>query len=63
MAESTVLNLVLWLPALGLAALALWRSATDRQVRAFTFVAMLVQLALTTWLYCRFDPNAPGLQF
>jgi NADH-quinone oxidoreductase subunit M len=63
MAESTVLNLVLWLPAFGLAALALWRSATDRQVRAFTFVAMLVQLALTTWLYCRFDPNAPGLQF
>ena len=36
MAESTVLNLVLWLPALGLVALALWRSATDRQVRAFT---------------------------
>jgi NADH-quinone oxidoreductase subunit M len=63
MAESTVLNLVLWLPALGLVALALWRGATDRQVRAFTFVAMLVQLALTTWLYCRFDPNAPGLQF
>ena len=63
MAESTVLNLVLWLPALGLVALALWRSATDRQVRAFTFIAMLVQLALATWLYCRFDPNAPGLQF
>jgi NADH-quinone oxidoreductase subunit M len=63
MSESTVLNLVLWLPALGLVALALWRAATDRQVRAFTFGLMLLQLALTAWLYGRFDPNAPGLQF
>ena len=50
MAESTVLNLVLWLPVLGMAVLALARRMSDRQVRGFTLAVMLVQLALTAWL-------------
>ena len=63
MAESTVLNLVLWLPVLGMAVLALARRMSDRQVRSFTFAVMLLQLALTAWLYCRFDGTVAGLQF
>jgi NADH-quinone oxidoreductase subunit M len=63
MAESTVLNLVLWLPVLGMAVLALARRMSDAQVRGFTFAVMLVQLALTAWLYRRFDGMVAGLQF
>src|SRR5512137_974495 len=63
MAESAVLNLVLWLPVLGMAVLALAKRMGDRQVRGFTFAVMLLQLALTGWLYCRFDSTVAGLQF
>ena len=63
MAESTVLNLILWLPVLGMAVLALASRMGDRQVRGFTFAVMLVQLALTAWLYRRFDGTGAGLQF
>ena len=63
MAESTVLNLILWLPVLGMLALALAPRLTDRAVRGFTFGVMLLQLVLTAWLYARFDGAVPGLQF
>jgi NADH-quinone oxidoreductase subunit M len=63
MAESTVLNLILWLPAFGMLALALAPRLTDRAVRGFTFGVMLLQLVLTAWLYARFDGAVPGLQF
>jgi NADH-quinone oxidoreductase subunit M len=63
MAESTVLNLVLWLPALGMAGLALAPRGTDRAVRVFALALMLLQAALTAWLYVRFDGTVPGLQF
>jgi NADH-quinone oxidoreductase subunit M len=63
MAESTVLNLILWLPVLGMVALALAPKGTDRAVRGFTFGVMVVQLALTAWLYQRYDSSVAGLQF
>ena len=63
MAESTVLNLVLWLPVLGMVALALAPKGTDRAVRGLTFGVMLLQLALTAWLYLRYDAATAGLQF
>jgi len=63
MAESTVLNLILWLPVLGMAGLLLAPQGTDRAVRGFTLGLMLVQLALAAWLYQRFDGSAAGLQF
>jgi len=63
MAESTVLNLILWLPVLGMVALLLAPQGSDRAVRTFTLAVMLLQLALTAWLYQRFDPAVPGLQF
>ena len=63
MAESTVRNLGLWLPVLGMVALALAPQGTDRAVRGFTFAVMVLQLALTTWLYQRYDTSVAGLQF
>jgi len=63
MAESGVLNLVLWLPVLGIAGLLLAPHGTDRAVRGFALGLMLLQLALTAWLYARFDAGLPGLQF
>jgi NADH-quinone oxidoreductase subunit M len=63
MAESTVLNLVLWLPVLGMAALLLAPKGNDRAVRAFALGVTLLQLALTAWLYRRYDASAAGLQF
>jgi NADH-quinone oxidoreductase subunit M len=63
MAESTVLNLILWLPVLGMVALLLAPRGTDGAVRGFTLGVMLLQLALTGWLYLRFDGSVAGLQF
>jgi NADH-quinone oxidoreductase subunit M len=63
MADATVLNLVLWLPMLGIAAIALLRNFSDRQVRGLALGVMLLQFVLTAWLYCRFDAARPGLQF
>jgi len=63
MAESAVLNLVLWLPVLGIAALLLAPHGTDRAVRVFSLVLMLLQLALAAWLYRRFDGSVADLQF
>ncbi len=58
-----MLNLVLWLPVLGIAGLLLAPHGTDRAVRGFALGLMLLQLALTAWLYARFDAGLPGLQF
>jgi NADH-quinone oxidoreductase subunit M len=44
-------------------ALLLAPQGSDRAVRTFTLAVMLLQLALTAWLYQRFDPAVPGLQF
>ena len=63
MAESTILNLVLWLPVLGMVALLLSPRGNDSAVRGMTLGVMLLQLALTAWLYRRFDGAVPGLQF
>jgi len=63
MAESTVLNLVLWLPALGMAALLLAPRGSDRAIRGFALAVMLLQFVLTAWLYAKFDGGRPGLQF
>jgi NADH-quinone oxidoreductase subunit M len=63
MAESTVLNLVLWLPVLGMVALLLAPHGTDRAIRGFALALMLLQLVLAAWLYRRFDGAVAGLQF
>ena len=63
MADATILNLVLWLPVLGLVALLLAPRGSDAAVRGMTLGVMLLQLVLTAWLYRRFDGTVPGLQF
>ena len=63
MADGTVLNLVLWLPVLGLATLLVIPRGRDSAVRGVSLAVMLLQLALTAWAYARFDATRPGLQF
>jgi NADH-quinone oxidoreductase subunit M len=63
MAEAPVLNLVLFLPLLGAAALWLLPRGSDGAVRMLTLAVMLVQLLLCTWLYLRYDAQVAALQF
>jgi len=63
MSETTVLNLVLWLPLGATTALLAVPGARHGAIRALSLVAMLAQFALTAWLYSRFDNAAAGLQF
>jgi NADH-quinone oxidoreductase subunit M len=62
MHDSAVLNAVLFLPLLGIGLLLLVGDR-DAMTRRVTLLVMLVQLALTAWLYARFDGTVAGLQF
>ena len=61
MSDATVLNLILFLPVIGMALLAACRS--DSAVRQLTFWVMVVQFVLTLRLYMEFQADVPGLQF
>ena len=61
MSEPAVLNLILFLPVIGMALLPLARS--DGMVRQVTFWVMVVQFILTLWLYVKFQAGVPELQF
>jgi len=63
MRESLALNLVLFLPLAGVAALAAVPRGREDRMRAIAFWTLAIQLALTAWLYARFDAAVPGLQF
>ena len=63
MFEAGLLNLVLFLPLLGVSVLLLSPSASDETSRRLTLVVMLVQLMITSGLYAQFDAGTPGLQF
>ena len=63
MADATLLNLVLWLPVIGMIGIALAPQGQDGLVRRLTLGLMLVQFALAAWLYAKFDPAQAGLQF
>jgi len=63
MSDALVLNLVLFLPLLGAAALLLSPAGRDDLTRHMTLGVMLLQFALCTWLYLRFDSSVAGLQF
>jgi NADH-quinone oxidoreductase subunit M len=61
MSDAGLLNLVLFLPAIGAALLVPMRD--EGRMRALSLVVMLVQFALAATLYQRFDAADAGLQF
>ena len=63
MFEIALLNLVLWLPVLGIGLLLILPANVAALVRRVTLGVMLVQLLAATWLYLQFDAGAAGLQF
>jgi NADH-quinone oxidoreductase subunit M len=63
MHEATMLNLVLFLPVLGIAILLAIPQEKEGAIRSVTFWIMVAQFALCAWLYAQFDPAKAGLQF
>jgi NADH-quinone oxidoreductase subunit M len=61
MSDAGLLNLVLFLPAIGAALLVPMRD--EGRMRALSLIVMLVQFALAATLYQRFDAADAGLQF
>ncbi|MEO8527277.1 MAG: hypothetical protein ABI460_21275, partial [Caldimonas sp.] len=63
MSDAGVLNLVLFLPLIGVALLVAVPAGNGALVRTLSLAVMVVQFALTAWLYVRFDSRVAGLQF
>ncbi len=63
MFEAGVLNLVLFLPLLGIALLLALPAGNHDATRRLALIVMLIQFVLTAWLYARFDSRVAGLQF
>ncbi len=63
MASATLLNIVLYLPIVGILLLVLTPADREERVKTISFVVMLLQLALTAILYNAFDASDPTLQF
>lgn len=63
MADAAILNIVLYLPLAGIAVIAALPPRREDGVRALSLAVMLLQFALTAWLYFRFNPAVEGLQF
>jgi NADH-quinone oxidoreductase subunit M len=63
MDSALLLNVVLFLPLAGIAALCVVDGRREDLVRGVTLAVMLAQFVLTGLLYARFDAAAPGLQF
>ena len=61
MSEAIALNVILFIPLVGIALLA--ACGSEDAVRRLTFWTMVVQFALTAWLYLRFEAGVAGLQF
>ncbi len=63
MDNAFMLNLVLYLPLLGIGLLLTTPDGQEDRMRHLSFGVMVAQLFLTVILYLRFDPNVAGLQF
>jgi len=63
MGEAFLLNVVLYLPLLGIVLLLAAPPGHEDFMRRLTLLVMIVQFVLTVVLYVRFDAAAPGLQF
>jgi len=60
---SALLNLVLFVPLIGVGTLQIIPRENSRLIRGFTVSVLLVQFALAAWLYTMFDATKIGLQF
>ena len=60
MADATLLNLVLYLPLIGIGVIALLPARQDDGVRRWSLAMMLVQFVLSAYLYARFDAGTPA---
>ena len=63
MSDAGVLDLVLFLPLVGIGLLLVVPAGNESLTRRLALVVMVVQLALAAWLYARFDSKIAGLQF
>ena len=63
MSDALVLNLVLFLPVIGIALVMGVPAGREDRMRWLAFAVMAVQFVLAAWLYARFDAADPGLQF
>ena len=63
MGDALLLNVVLYLPLLGIALIVAMPDGQEDRIRANSFGVMLAQFVITAMLYLRFDPNVAGLQF
>ena len=63
MSEAAMLNWVLFLPVVGMAALVLIPRSREDWVRGLTLVFMVLQFMLVLQLYLQFDAGVAGLQF
>ena len=63
MGDAGLLNLVLFLPLAGIAAIILLPPRRDDLVRGLSFAVMLLGFVLTVLLYLRYDASQDGLQF
>ena len=63
MADAALLNVVLFLPLIGVALLIAVPAPHDNVVRRLSLTVMVAQFVLTALLYLRFDAAAEGLQF
>src|SRR5829696_7966582 len=63
MFDAAVLNLILFLPLVGAGLLIAAPEGDAVVTRRLALMVMAIQLALTCWLYARFDSSVGGLQF
>ena len=63
MSEAVALNLLLFLPLLGVGLLLATPAGRDDLARALTLGVTVVQFGLAAWLYARFEAGVAGLQF
>jgi len=63
MGDAGLLDLVLFLPLVGIGLLIAVPAGEGRMLRGVSFWVMVVQFLLTAWLYAKFDASVGGLQF